>query len=100
MDDFSEFCFEVELEDIRMSSIYHSRTNGCPSNPILRHLDRAIVYQAWLLKYPGSQMQVVSLGLSDHCLLVIHLNLEGPPRKGFVKFFNCWIKHPDLLSIV
>ena len=100
MEEFNDFCFEAELEDIRMSGIYLSWTNRCPSNQILRRLDRAIVNYSWLQKYPASLIQVVSPGLSDHCPLVLHLNLDVATQKTFFKFFHCWVTHSDFLPIV
>ena len=100
MEEFNDFCFQAELEEIRSSGVHLTWSSKCPSNPILRKLDRALVNPYWVQLLPSSEARILSPGLSDHSPIIIHLNIDAGYRKSFFKFFNFWSNHSDYLPIV
>ena len=100
MEEFNSCCLEADLEDIRIAGILYTWLNCCPSNMILRRLNRALVDQRWLQHCPALEAFIPSPGILDHSPIVVCLNLDASLRKSFFKFFNVWASHPGFLSIV
>ena len=100
MEDFIDFCFQADLEEIRSSGVHLTWSSRCPSNPILWRLDRALVNPFWVQHLPSLEARILSPGLLDHCPIIIHLNIEADYRKSFLKFFNFGSSHSEFIPIV
>lgn len=71
------------------------RTNGsCKSR-----LDRALVNDKWLERWPDSYLRGLPRSISDHCAIVLYSkHMEWGPKP--FRFVNAWLSHPEFLGIV
>ena len=70
---------------------------------VARKLDRSLQNESALEMFPNAVTEVLNLGLSDHCPLIVILNnsmVTRPKRKCPFKFFNFWADHPAFLDLV
>ena len=54
MEDFNGCCFSAELDDLKFSGQWFTWSNKCPSNPISRKLDRALINHSWMNIFPNA----------------------------------------------
>lgn len=75
-------------------------TNNQPVNPIAKKLDRVLVNDNWLDKFPQSYTSFETTGVSDHTRCWIRLESPPPGNKWPFKFFNFLVDHPDFHDTV
>ena len=64
---------------------------------IAKKLDRALINAQWLFSFLSSRMEFLSLGVSDHYLVIIQLSSTISSSPKPFKFFNFWTRHPEFL---
>ncbi|TYH42117.1 hypothetical protein ES332_D11G041400v1 [Gossypium tomentosum] len=98
--DFRDCVGELDVHDHPYNGPFFTWSNHQEDNPLARRLDPALVCSTWHLFFPRSMVEFVSPHVSDHCPILINLDrLEFSPPKP-LKFFICWTKHPNFLTIV
>ncbi|CAN1172235.1 hypothetical protein LINPERPRIM_LOCUS30862 [Linum perenne] len=87
-------------EDHRALGHWFTWKNNQDSSPILGRLDRVLTNDQWILDFKSSIVDILSLGVSDHCGLLIHSHqVIGSFPKPF-KLYNYWYKHQGFMDIV
>lgn len=100
MEAFSDCLSECEIFDLAFRGCYHTWSNKSPSNPKSRKLDRALINEAWLEKFPDSSALFDSPGSSDHSPCLVLLSNELSPRKTRFIFFSMFSSHLDYQSLI
>lgn len=68
---------------------------------ILERLDRILVINDWLLKYPNAHIMHLPCTHSDHCPLLLTLFHNDPTlRKRSFRLEKIWTNYPDFKNIV
>lgn len=75
-------------------------TNNQKENPIAKKLDRVLVNDHWLDRFPQSYVSIEPSGVSDHTRCWIRLETPLPGNKRPFKFFNFLVDHPDFIDTV
>ncbi|XP_015159877.1 uncharacterized protein [Solanum tuberosum] len=67
---------------------------------VWKRLDRAMVNDSWLEHMPQTTIiHLPSVG-SDHCPLLMEMNIRSEEHIKYFKFLNCWADQPNFLNIV
>lgn len=69
-------------------------------DPIGKKLDRALVNQAWLTRYPQSNAYFAAGGISDHARCLIKVSGESNEERKPFRFFNYLTEDPDFLPTI
>lgn len=93
--DFSDYISESAIFDLAFRGCPFTWTNKSLTNPKARKLDRALVNEAWLDRFPDSNAFFDVPGTSDHCPCLLSLSNELSPRKSRFMFFEMFSSHPD-----
>ncbi|GJV75115.1 calcium/proton exchanger [Tanacetum coccineum] len=88
---------DANLVDLPMRGRKFTRMNKFGTK--LSKIDRILVSQAFIIKWPHSNVTALPRDLSDHCtqILKTHAMDYGPIP---FKFFNSWINHTDFPRVV
>lgn len=81
MADLSDCLAESGVFDLTFRGCYFTWTNKSPTNPKAIKLDRELINEAWLEKYPNSNAYFDASGSSDHSPCMISLGAETGIRK-------------------
>ena len=100
MHDFQSAVTTCNLTDLAATGPTFTWTNKRPVNPIAKKLDRVLVNENWLDKYPHSYTSFEPSGVSDHVRCWIRLETAPPGNKRPFKFFNFPADHPDFMDSV
>ena len=98
--DFNLFIDEAELDDLRFVGSFYSWSNKQGDNPILKKLDRVLVSQEWITKFPNSGANFLSSILSDHVVCFVFGNFSSSQRRFPFRFFDFWTEADDFMRIV
>lgn len=71
--DLNDCIMRAGVEDLRHGGFLFTWSNRKEVAPILRKLDRALINMDWDISFPGSDVQFLPSGLSDHSPMVIKL---------------------------
>ncbi|XP_056850991.1 uncharacterized protein LOC130500242 [Raphanus sativus] len=98
---FRDSLFQMGLLDMQFQGSYNTWTNKCPTSPITKKLDRALVNHDWIISLPHSSAAFLPYEFSDYspCLIDLATPLPIAGSKPF-KFYNYLIKHPSFLQTV
>lgn len=91
----------IGVNDLRYYGSSHTWTNKIPKDPTTKKLDRALVNDQWLIKFPYSSTTFQAPKLSDHssCLIMLATPLPTTGSKLY-KFYNYLVRHPQFLSTI
>ncbi|XP_074265652.1 uncharacterized protein LOC141588096 [Silene latifolia] len=67
---------------------------------VFSRIDRAMVNDDWLIKYPDTLTMFHPEGLFDHCPCTMAMKPDGVRKRGSYKYFNMWGKDSEFLKIV
>jgi hypothetical protein len=68
---------------------------------IQERIDRAWATSTWKLLFPKASVHHLARLNSDHCPLLLKLDLPSPPSTGRpFRFQPCWLNHPDFPRVV
>ena len=98
--DFQTAVTTCNLTDLASIGPTFTWTNKQPVNPIAKKLDRVLVNENWLDKFPQSYTSFEASGVSDHVRCWIRLETPPPGNKRPFKFFNFLADHPDFIDSV
>ena len=97
---FQEAMTDCSVMDLPFTGALFTWWNNRVADPIGKKLDRALVNQNWLSRYPLSSAQFDAGGISDHArCLVRTAGVTNDARKPF-RFFNFLAEHKDFLPTV
>lgn len=65
----------------------------------MSHIDRFLLSEYWCLTWPNCYQVAMFRGLSDHCLLVLAIDVENwEPR--LLRMLKCWESLPGYNNFV
>lgn len=74
--DFANFISNNELLDLKLKGPRLTWSNGGPGKGTLfKRLDRCLISESWLESFPNALLENMSRSSSDHCPLLLHLDL-------------------------
>lgn len=97
MANFDNFILGNNLVDLNLSGRFYTwyRHDGsCKSR-----LDRMLVNDVWVCKWPNIVLKGGKRTLSDHCPIFVEAECKDWGPRPF-RFFNYWTKHPSFKSLV
>lgn len=100
MEDLQNCMSMNELVDLPSRGVFFTWSNHRPENPIIRKLDRAMVNDCWLEKFPDSYVFFDSPGDSDHAPALIHLDSSVHRGKKSFKYYSFLSSHPKFISLL
>ncbi|CAA7024778.1 unnamed protein product [Microthlaspi erraticum] len=100
MEEFKDCLNESEVFDLSFRGCHYTWSNNSLSNRKLRKLDRALVNEAWMDKYPNSNALFDAPGSSDHSPCLVSLSNNLTRRKCRFMFFNLFTSHPDYSTLI
>lgn len=68
-------------------------------HPTLELLDRVFSSSEWLLEFPNHVLRPLSSDSSDHCPLLLQLNVLGESKRRF-RFESFWVRLPGFCDVV
>ncbi|XP_006606862.1 uncharacterized protein [Glycine max] len=87
----------MELQEIKS---YGSRFTWCrPNGSVRSRLDRCLVSEQWLIKWPDSSQQVLHRDYSDHCPILLKTDMVDWGPKPF-RVMDCWLKNKQYQALV
>ncbi|KAI0488678.1 hypothetical protein KFK09_028517 [Dendrobium nobile] len=92
--DFNTMIFNAGLHDLSSVGHYYTWFNQQNLNPIHIKLDRVLVNNHWLNKFPNSFYKVGDPSCSDHCPLILLNSVDDLKGKRFM-FKNYCSKIPE-----
>nr|CAD1838381.1 unnamed protein product [Ananas comosus var. bracteatus] len=95
---FREAISDAGLLDLPILNKSFTWSNG-RRNPTLERLDRALISQDWLLRFPRSTLKALPRPRSDHTPLVLSAWTFVPTPRIF-RFESCWLHASTLSSVV
>ena len=97
---FQEAITDCSVLDLPYTGALFTWWNKRVEDPIGKKLDRALVNQEWLTRYPQSSAHFDAGGISDHARCFVRLaGATNEVWKPF-RFFNYLMEHTDFLSTV
>src|ERR1044072_6672323 len=97
MEGFNEFIDMMEIHDIPL--IGRKYTWVRPNGKAMSRLDRFLVSQEWLDRWPGSSQAALKGDVSDHFPLLFGVRDQNWGPKPF-RVLNCWLQHPNFREFV
>lgn len=98
--EFRDFIVTSSLLDLSCSGPALTWWDSCKSNPVFKKLDRCLVNDSWLQKFPLSKSLVLPRGLSDHCPITIDMGLDHKSIRKPFQFFNHLLAAPGFFDLV
>lgn len=100
MQAFQSAVSSCNLTDLTCTGPAFTWTNKQSVNPIAKKLDRVLVNDHWLDKFPQSYSSFEASGVSDHTRCWVRLETPIPGNRRPFKFFNFLASHPDFSDTV
>lgn len=100
MQDFLDCTSDLHLADLRAVGSSHSWWNSSDSKPIFKKLDRALVNDLWLQRFPLSQDFFTPRDLSYHCPVVVKTVSIQPSSPKSFQFFNFMLDLDNFHEVV
>ncbi|XP_028087316.1 uncharacterized protein LOC114288025 [Camellia sinensis] len=100
-EEFNSYILASELGDLSYSGCQFTWANKRDCGEyIATKIDRVLVNESWLDKFPNSTAIFLPSTISDHSPAVVTVSDAVSSYKKPFKFFNFWSKHKDFLSLV
>ncbi|PKU63886.1 hypothetical protein MA16_Dca009870 [Dendrobium catenatum] len=96
MDEFNSMISDCNLNDIGYfgSLFTWNRAN------LWQRLDRFLFNDDWIANFPSSNIEHLSINLSDHSPILLNIN-KIPPHASFsFRFQNMWLLHADFSNLL
>ncbi|CAN1178049.1 hypothetical protein LINPERHAP2_LOCUS33458 [Linum perenne] len=100
MREFGDWINDNNLLDHRVIGPLYTWHNNRLDGIIYRRLDRCLVNLSWTSIFPGSVVELLAPGFSDHCGVLLNTDMNVASLPKSFKFFNCWIQNKDYDKIV
>lgn len=94
---FDDFIRQANLFDCPLTGrkfTWYKKDGSCKSK-----LDRILVNEEWLIKWPSYSVKSCGRTFSDHCPIYFEMVVKDWGPRPF-KFINSWISHPEFSSFV
>ncbi|XP_021715737.1 uncharacterized protein LOC110683653 [Chenopodium quinoa] len=98
---FRSFVDNLDLCELKSNGSFYSWSNkGHVDGRIATRIDRGLVNQAWLSKFPHVESIYLPPFLSDHNPLLVEVSRFAATKGRPFRFLNCLADHADFCSIV
>ena len=85
---------------MRNNKSFGNRFTWCrPNGSVRSRLDRCLVSEQWLLKWPDSSQQVLHKDYCDHCPIILKTELVDWGPKPF-RVMDCWLKNKEYQRLI
>ncbi|XP_074299370.1 uncharacterized protein LOC141630450 [Silene latifolia] len=92
---------DYELADLGARGAFFTWTNKHETgSKIYSRIDRMLVNDKWIIKFPNSYVHFLPEGMFDHCPALVKLKEEVYGRRAPFKYFNMWSLAPEYGSII
>lgn len=98
--EFRDFLNVSGLTDLRATGNTFTWWDSSCFSPVLRKLDRVLVNDSWLSRYPLSLAHFRPRGLSDHNPALVDMGMNYAKIKKPFQFFLHFLEHPRFSLIV
>lgn len=95
MADLQDCLTDCELFDLAFRGCLFTWSNKSPTSPRSRKLDRALINESWMEKFPNSFAYFDSPRSSDHSPCLVTVKAYEPRRKTRFTYFSFFSSHPD-----
>ncbi|XP_028117450.1 uncharacterized protein LOC114315081 [Camellia sinensis] len=100
-EEFNTYINSSDLTDLSYGGCQFTWANKrADGDYIATKIDRVLVNEDWLVKYPESSASFLPSGISDHSPAVVNISETKTSFKKPFKYFDFWSKHPDFLNCV
>ncbi|XP_028095883.1 uncharacterized protein LOC114295782 [Camellia sinensis] len=100
-EEFNTYINASELADLSYGGCQFTWANKRSEGAfIATKIDRVLVNEAWLDKFPESTATFLPAGISNHSSVVVNISVNSSSFKKPFKYFDFWSQHPDFLSTV
>ena len=100
MTDFQECLQQSEIFDLAFRGCFFTWSNKSPTSPRTRKLDRALINEAWIEKFPNSLAIFDDPGSSDHSPCIVQFGIDPPRRTTRFTFFTFFTSHPNYKELL
>ncbi|XP_074297716.1 uncharacterized protein LOC141628475 [Silene latifolia] len=98
MDEFISCQDECGMTHIAATGAFYTWNNKQePLTRVYSRLDKFLINQEWLTRYPDMRAHFHPEGLFDHCPCTVSKILIGDKKRTSFKYFNMWSKSPSFL---
>lgn len=98
--DFNECLTDCGLFDLAYRGCFFTWSNKSPTSPRSRKLDRALINENWMERYPNSFAYFDAPGTSDHSPCLVTIKAEESRRKTRFTYFSFFSSHPDFHQLL
>ncbi|XP_028118695.1 uncharacterized protein LOC114316230 [Camellia sinensis] len=100
-EEFNTYVNASELADLSYGGCQFTWANNRSEGTyIATKIDRVLVNEAWLDKFPEATAQFLPSGISDHSPAVVNISATKCSFKKPFKYFDFWSQHPEFLGTV
>ncbi|XP_028095882.1 uncharacterized protein LOC114295781 [Camellia sinensis] len=100
-EEFNTYINASESADLSYGGCQFTWANKrCEGAFIATKIDRVLVNEAWLDKFPESTATFLPAGISDHSSVVVNISVNSSSFTKPFKYFDFWSRHPDFLSTI
>ena len=97
--DLNSFMDAACLVDLGFDGNPFTWTNAREGTALIRErLDRVLANNTWILEFPGTEVSHLPRSYSDHCPLLVNLNISNSFKNYPFRCKEAWLGHPDFKS--
>ncbi|GAV91283.1 hypothetical protein CFOL_v3_34680 [Cephalotus follicularis] len=99
--EFNACLNNAKIDDLKYVGVklsWNNKRRG--ANAIAKNLDRVLGNWDWFNNFSYAHASFLQPGVSDHSLMIIHLNQVKRVKCRNFKFSNIWSKHPRFKPLV
>ena len=92
IDEFTDAIFASCLVDLRFVGLYFTWNNKRTNQEqfIMKKLDRVLINQSWLVKFPAAFAEFLPPGISDHSPALVRIIPKASRKGKTFRFYNYW----------
>ncbi|XP_074315726.1 uncharacterized protein LOC141651935 [Silene latifolia] len=99
--DFRQCVESCDITDIQAQGSFFTWNNKQDhATRVYSRIDRCLVSNDWLLKYPDSYAYFMNEGLFDHTPIICYRKESCQTKKVSFRYFNMWGMDPDFKELV
>uniref|UniRef100_A0A5B6YUZ1 Reverse transcriptase domain-containing protein n=1 Tax=Davidia involucrata TaxID=16924 RepID=A0A5B6YUZ1_DAVIN len=101
VEEFNSCLYNVGVDDLNGKGRWLTWDNQRDGNDnIQSKLDRVLVNNEWMQKFPNSECFYDSPGVSDHCPILCTIDTKWKLKRGPFRFYTYWMQHREFAQIL